>query len=498
MEAGLGLQSAAPALVVVFPAVMAVLVLLLGRRALLIVPLVTIPVSLGLAGTLARGVLREGSVLVMLGGWESPLGILLRADGLAAAFVAMTAVVASAIAFHLLAEDRRGRQRKGFSSQAAWALFLFLWAGLNAVFLSNDLFNLYVALELTSLSGVALVALAGSAAALRAQLRYLLYAAVGSLLYLMGVALLYAELGVLDLALAGRALAATAPVQAALILMTVGLLVKTAIWPLHFWLPAAHSTAPAPISAALSGLVVKASLYLLIRLWFDVFAPVLNDLAWSAMAALGAIAVLWGSLLALRQERMKMMIAYSTVAQLGYMLFVFPLAVAGGSAAREAWTGGVLVIIAHGIAKASMFLAAGAIIAALGSDEREKLAGASRRVPVPIFAFALAGLSIMALPPSGGFLGKWLLLRSAMTAGEWTLAAVLVVGGLLAAGYVLKFLIPAFRPVPEGASVEPLPSGLLGVGAMLLALVSVALGLAAGPVARLLEIGTPSIVAGGT
>jgi len=473
-------------LLIVLPALLAALLLLPGRWSLRLVPAAAVLLVGLVLAALFAAVAESGRVTAALGGWEAPLGITLRADGPALAFLLLTALVMAAILLYAAGEGRERREARILGT-----LLLFLWAGLNAVFLSHDLFNLYVALEIAGLSGVALVALAGGATALRAQMRYLLFATLGSLLYLLGVALLYAELGVLDLGLVAERVERSPPALVALALMTLGLLLKAAIWPLHFWLPPAHASAPPPVSAALSALVVKAALYLLVRLWFDVLPGLPTEAAWQLLGVLGAVAVIWGSLLALRQERLKLMIAYSTVAQLGYMLFLFPLARPGSPVAAEAWQGGLLQMLSHGLAKASMFLAAGAIVAALGSDRRAALAGGSRRVPLPLFALALAGLSILGLPPSGGFLAKWLLLRAALEVGQWWLALVMLLGGLLAAAYLLRFLLPAFRPVPVGEAAARIPSGAAGAAALGLALLSVALGLGAAPILALLAEAAP-------
>jgi len=489
-------QLLAPALLLpataVFPALLGVVALVLGRRAVPLVPLLAVTV-IGLAvAHLTAIVWQHSEVTVALGGWQAPLGIALRLDGLATAFLLMTGTVASGIAIYALVEYRHPAGGESRAAYGFWPLMMFLWAGLNTIFLSRDLFNLYVALEITSLSGIAMVGLNGEAAALVAQMRYLLFATLGSLFYLMGVAFLYAETGALDLAVIAGRLQVGPSASTAVVLTTLGLLLKTAIWPLHFWLPPAHARAPTPVSALLSGLVVKGSLYLLIRLWFELYAPVLDQVAWMVPGALGGVAVLWGSALALRQERLKLMLAYSTTAQLGYMLFAFPLAVAGPVEATQAWTGMVVLILAHGIAKAAMFLAAGAIVAVLGSDERVALAGATRLVPVPLFALALAGLSMMGLPPSGGFLGKWLMLRAAIGAGQWWLVAILVVGGLMAAAYLFRFLVPAFLPASEGKPDRPAATGLMGGAAIALALISILLGFVASPLNRLIAPAMPA------
>ncbi|MGF1455933.1 MAG: complex I subunit 5 family protein [Alphaproteobacteria bacterium] len=453
---------------------------------------VTVPLGLAVALGLAVSVAQEGPVRVALGGWTAPLGIGLRADGPAAVFLAMTAVVMAGVAL-FVDRDRalgdltheNGRRRAGLF----WTLTFLLWAGLAAAFLTHDLFNMYVALELTSLSGIALVAFAGGAAPLVAQMRYLFQATFGSLLFLMGVALVYGQAGVLDMALAGQSLGPSVTAGAAALLVTLGLMMKSAIWPLHAWLPPAHASAPAPVSAMLSALVVKASLYLLIRLWADTFSGLATPSLLGVIGVFGAGAILWGSLMALVQQRLKLMIAYSTLAQLGYALLALPLAGMAGLGAGLAWSAALLHLVSHGLAKAALFLAAGALAGALGSDDRAALAGAGRRCPVPVFVLGLAGLSIMALPPSGGFLAKWLLLGAAIEQGRWLIVAVLVSGGLLAAGYLARFVLPVFAPMTDDA---PLPvdarAGRKDLAALVLALVSLALGLAAAPVFDLLAV----------
>jgi multicomponent Na+:H+ antiporter subunit D len=279
--------------------------------------------------------------------------------------------------------------------------------------------------------------------------------------------------------------------------MTVGLFAKTALFPLHFWLPPAHAHAPAPASALLSALVVKASFYIVVRLWFDVFAPAVTPAATQVVGALGAAAILWGSVLALHQSRFKLLVAYSTAAQIGYLFLMFPLAGGGGEAqpwAAGGWTGGVYHAVSHAFAKAAMFLAAGTIIRAHGQDAIDDLAGAARHLPVTVFAIGLAGLTLMGLPPSGGFVAKWLMLTAAIASGQWWWAAVMVAGGLLAAAYMFRALAQAFatprEEEEEGGRFRAVPLRL-ELAPLLLALISVLLGVLSLPPFALLQIGRP-------
>ncbi|MDO9189052.1 MAG: proton-conducting transporter membrane subunit [Sulfurimicrobium sp.] len=443
-----------------------------------------VALQLALAATLAQQIIAGGARVYAVGGWGAPLGIDLAADGLSAVMLLLTQAVALPLAFYA---------RAYFAAHAAplryfWPLTGYLLAAMNALFLSADVFNIYVTLELLGLAAVGLVAVAGGAGPVSAAMRYLLATLLGSGAYLLGVALLYGVYGSVSLAALAPLIAADAPtaVSLAAALMLLGLMLKTALFPFHFWLPPAHGNAPAPVSSLLSALVIKASFYLILRLWFDLFAPIASVTAAQFLGALGAGAVIWGSLLALRQTHLKMLVAYSTVAQVGYLFLIFPLATgAAAEVAASAWQGGVLQAVAHGLAKAAMFAAAGAMIAATGRDEIAGLAGVATRLPLTLFTFVLAGMTIMGLPPSGGFSAKWLLLGAALASGQWWWIVVMLAGGLLSAAYVFKVLRQAFLPAEEAAHFKPLPR-TLEWPAFLLALASLLLGLWASEMLNLL------------
>lgn len=447
-------------------------------RALVLGSLLGLPLLL-VAPTLALMAGEPGELL--LAGYAPPLGIRLAFDGLAALLLWLVAAVGIAASLHAWASIGAARSARRF-----WPLWGLCFAGLNLLLLSADLFNLYVGLELVSLSAVALVAWVGSLDALRAAMRYLLLAMLGSLVYLLGVALVYAGSGTLDIALAGQRLEHDTLRGAALALMTGGLLLKAAVFPLHGWLPLAHAKAPGPVSAVLSALVVKVCLVLLYRLWFDGLVALPPLAAGRLLATLGAAAVVFGSLLALRQQRLKRLVAHSTVAQLGYLLLIFALPT------DAAWQGSVYHALSHGLAKAAMFLAAANLMQRLGSDALIRLRGVDARLPLSAFAFALAGVSLMGLPPSGGFLAKWLLLSSAWAQQAWVWVAVLLLGSLLAAAYLIRVLALMFsRPAARLEGVGTQPSRVAELAALLLALGAIALGFAAAPLLELLQVPVP-------
>jgi len=464
--------------------VMAILLPLAGALICFIWPRRSMPLGLVTAlaivacvAGLVWQVAEYGTQRYAIGGWGAPLGIDLYADGLSVLMLMLTAVVGLGISVYSTGYFERK------TSAVFWPLWLFLWAALNALFLSADIFNLYVTLELLGLAAVALVALAGGADALTAAMRYLLVNITGSLFFLLGVVLFYHNFGSLDIAILSQQVESSPAAWAATGLMSAGLLLKTALFPLHFWLPPAHARAPAPVSALLSALVVKASFYILLRLWLEIF-PLDNAAPGQLLGLLGAGAVLWGGFQALRQTRLKLMIAYSTVAQLGYLFLAFPLGT------TIAWKGALYLLMSHALAKAAMFMAAGNIMRFGGHDRIADLDRVAQRLPLTLAAFTLAGISSMGLPPSGGFIGKWLLLDAALYSGQWWWALILILGGLLTAAYVFKVVGYAFTRAEVTRETRTVPARMEWT-ALLLATAAVLLGLFTPWPLALLDIGFP-------
>ncbi|MFU8877007.1 MAG: complex I subunit 5 family protein [Wenzhouxiangellaceae bacterium] len=445
---------------------------LLGMLAVLALPVVLVPLT-------ASGLGLE-PIELALGGWAVPLGIGWRVDALSLLLLwthAIVALAASVAAWH----GAHG------ASARFWPTWLLLITGLNAALVSADWFNLYVALELITLCAVALAALDDSAAALRAAMRYLVLGMLGSLMYLLGVGLVYAQTGSLAMAAPSSGMSLSVTAQA---LILTGLLVKAAIFPLHVWLPAAHGHAPGPVSAMLSAVVVKIAILACWRLWFQ-SGPGLPPAALAnLLGLLGVAAMLYGSIMALVQRRLKMVVAYSTVAQLGLLLLLFPLA------GELAFKGAGFHLLTHALAKAAMFLAAANVLVALGTDRIHRLPGLDSRLPIETFTLALAGVTLMGLPPSGGFAAKWMLLQAAWQSANLFWLVALLVGGLLSAAYIFRVLaMTCFHPRPAGCPRRcdrpPLASSL---AALALALGGLLIGLWPAPVLRLLEAGLPGVL----
>lgn len=477
-------------------------------------------------------------VALAVGGHEAPLGVTLRADGLSALFLALSAVVGTVVTAYAALLPPPGHDADGRPAGSPdalpgfWPLWLGCWAGIAAVVTAGDLFTLYVGLELVSLTAIALVALGGPDA-YAAALRYLFVAVFGSLLFLVGVALVVAVTGTLDVDLAARVLAEdptgrpTAVV--ALGLMSVGLALKLALVPLHRWLIPAHAGAPSTVSPLLSALVIKASLVVLLRCWIWLVAPsasvgvsdgvgwpeaetALRALTW-LLAGLGTLAILVGSVLALRQTRLKPLIAYSTVAQVGYWFLALPIVFDPASSSLEeqgvtsladdavvsgAVTGSVALALGHGLAKAALFLAAGYLKDVYGTDEIAELRGAGVRHPMLVMAVGLAAVGLTGLPLSLGFTGKWQLATAAVGAGHYWILVVLVAGTLLSAAYLLKVIAPLLvEAEDDDTNIEP--PDARGVGApplvqaapFALGVLTVASGFLGVWVSGLLDVGAP-------
>ncbi|HMO51417.1 MAG TPA: proton-conducting transporter membrane subunit [Kiritimatiellia bacterium] len=463
-----------------------------GRRG--VVSFVLAGIAISTAMTFAKLLLR-GPYSHSIGGWVAPLGITWQIDGLAAAMILLTSLVGVMISRYALeyfgssAEEQR---------QAAyfWPLWFFLLSGLYAIFLTADIFNWYVTLELSGLAAVGLITLSEKPQALTGSMRYLLIALCASLFYLLGVVFLYGEYGSLDLTTLAARIQPGSVTQVALALMTIGLIAKAALFPLHFWLPPAHANAPSPVSAALSALVVKAGFYILLRLQLVLWPVVSTRYLAIGLGALGAAAILWGSAQAIRQSRLKLLIAYSTVAQIGYLFIMFPLLHAGWAGdplwASYAWAGGVYQALSHGLAKAALFLAAGVVIHAVGDDRLDSLRGLGEKLPLTATAMALAGISLMGIPPGAGFIAKWLLLSASVASGQWGWAVVMILGGLMAVGYLFR----VYRRLLTARDVPVLhqPPRRMEAVALTLAILSLVFGLSSYPLFYLLRIGAPASV----
>ena len=440
-----------------------------------------------------------GTVTASAFGFAPPLGIRLRLDPIGA-WILPVAGFAAVVAPYAARSTRDVLDAR--SGPAFHALLLANVGGMIGFALSADLFNLFVFMELTALSSYALVALGGRGVAAFAALKYLMIGAVSSLAMLLGVGLLYRETGVLDLVLVAERLALRAaaggdagPIVVAFALLATSFLVKAALFPLHTWLPDAHAIAMGPVSAILSGLVVKVGILGLLRLYQLAYASdVLGLQAFNlVLAVLGAIAIVMGAFFAMFQNDVKLMLAYSTVSNVGYIVLGL------GLASPYAVLGAAVHVFNHALIKITLFLAAGAMVHATGRRTLHDLGGVARSMPVTTAALAIGAISIVGLPPTAGFVCKWYIALGAFEADRGAFGATLVFGALFIFVYFVRmvnafYFRPAHHPDVRDATEVPwamrAPLLLLAVGCLWM-------GVFSGWTIAFVEPGVAGLVPGG-
>lgn len=416
---------------------------------------------------LARRVMLEGTLIYHMSGWPPPWGIELRADGLGA----FTMVVLTLISFITVVYAGRSLQTEIAEGRLNlyYGLFLILLGAMSGMALSNDAFNIFVFAEVGAIAAAGLVAVKDKGACIEAGFKYLILSTMGSGLFLFGIAQLYMVTGYLNLDYLGAALPHALgeyPVVIAVAagMIMVGLAVKAALYPLHVWLPDAHSTAPSPSSAVLSGLVVKIYMVVFIKMFYRTFGtelldivPVLTILKWAAV-----IGILTGSLVAMFQSDIKRMLAWSTVGQIGFIFLGISVLTPNGL------SGALFHILAHAVVKSMLFLCAGAMIYASGRRRIADLHGAGLYMPVPMAAFAIGSMSMVGLPGLAGFVSKVYIAMGALDAGEPLLVFVILASSLLNAIYFLPIVTKAFftddaRPIETRPLAKSMTWALLSL-----------------------------------
>lgn len=436
-------------------------------------------IAFAISLALLHHVLTAGAISYHIGGWDPSLGIEYRVDVFNALILVLVSGVAAAIApfawKSVAAEIEPGR--------VAWfyTLYLLSLAGLLGIAITGDAFNAFVFLEISSLSSYTLISLGRDRRALVAAYQYLILGTIGATFYIIGVGFLYLMTGTLNLGLMAQRIVeveSTRAVLTALAFITVGISLKLALFPLHVWLPNAYAYAPSTATVFLAATSTKVAIYLFVRYLFTVFGahfvfvdhavtPVLMALSIAAIFGAGTVAVF--------QSNVKRMFAYSSVAQIGYITLGIAIATQTGL------TGGIVHIVNHGLIKAALFMALGAVMLRIKSCAIDDLAGIGRKMPQTLAALVIAGLGLIGVPGTVGFVSKWYLVVAAFEQGWWWLGFLIVASSLLTVVYVGRVVEVAWfrEPSAVAATASEAPLAML-VPIWLLAGATVFFGLDAG------------------
>lgn len=464
------------------------LALLVGARWRWTVLVVGATTHFAAAGALFAAVLEHGVQVTHVGGWRSPLGIALAADPFAAVLVLLTGLLGFAVGLQLARAPRGAESPVG----SVPALVLFLLAGVDAAFLTADLFHLYVAFEVLLLASFLLLVAEGGRAQRVATVRYLVPGVLSSMLLLAGVGLTYGLTGTLflpDVADRFAELSPSPAVRAVACVLALSFALKAGLFPVFAWLPASYPAAPSAIAALFAGLLTKVGVYALVRV-FTLVLP--GELAWLGpvlLAVAGATMVV-GVLGALGQWDIQRLLSFHVVSQVGYLVVGLGLGTTAGLAST------VLYVFHNSVAKACLLLATGVVRLRRGTDRLRELGGLARTDPLLGALFLVAALALAGIPPLSGFWAKLLVLAAAVDAEAWTILAVAAGVGLLTLLSMTKIWtsafwgeLPASGPVPVGAAdSDPTRRPLAELAPVaLLAAVVVALGLCAGPAIEVAE-----------
>lgn len=448
------------------------------------------PLTLGALGfsTLASlavlsRVLDQGGYSYMVGNWAPPMGIELVIDPLSALMLLLISAVsllATLSALPMVTKEQAGREHLFFT------LYLILIAGLMGLVMTGDAFNLYVLLEITSITTYGLIAM-GKGRAPLASFNYVIMGSVGACFYLLGVGYLYiltGSLNMADIASLLPQLGGGAAVATALGFILVGLWIKMALFPLHGWLPNAYSLAPTGAGLLVAPLMTKVTIYLMIRVMFSVFGAdylfVQNPLVQSGMVWLATVGIVCASCLALAQRNLKRMLTYIIVAEVGYMVGGVWLANSIGM------TGAVLHIVNDALMTLCLFLVVAAITHRTGSLEFDRLEGIYKRMPITMAAFTVGAFSMIGIPPTAGFFSKWYLIMGGIEAGHWEYVVALLFSSLVNAVLFFRIIEIAYFGGRSGqGKIQREEAPLIMQGPLVLtAAALIVIGLGSGPLVQ--------------
>ncbi len=379
-----------------------------------------------------------GKISYRLGGWAPPWGIEYAIDSLNGFVLCVISFIAFIVCFY--ARKSVDLEIVGSKKSAFYSIFMLFVTGIMGMVITGDIFNMYVFLEITSIAGYTLIACGKSRGALMASYNYLIFGTIAGTFILIGIGHIYMATGTLNIADLRERLPASyhsTVVLTAFAFFTVGFCLKIALFPLHVWLPKAYGYAPSVVSALMAAVGTKVGVYAMLRVMFGVFriefdmevVPVTKILL-----VVSSVAIIVGSVLAIAQTRIKWMLAYSSIGQIGYIVL-------GATLANHiAMTGSVVHILNHALMKASLFMIVGCLVYKIGLEDISEFKGLGKRMPFTMAAFTISGLSMVGVPLTVGFVSKWHIAIGALDAGMWYFVPVLIISSLLTAIYFWRII----------------------------------------------------------
>ena len=450
-----------PVLLVVVPLVAAPIAALLNRPRLSWAVAVAATLwALYAALELLSQTMASGAIHYELGGWTAPYGIEYVVDAANAWVVVIVALIGALVTPYARASVEQEITEDRIP--LFYAAFILCLTGLLGIAVTGDVFNVFVFLEISSLSAYALIALGNDRRALTASFQYLIMGSVGATFIVIGIGLMYVMTGTLNMAdLADRLpeVASSRTIPVAFTFLTVGITLKLALFPLHLWLPNAYTYAPSAVTAFIASTATKVAVYLLLRFFFTIFGATFSFDVMQLdriLMPLALIAIVAMSLVAIYQENVKRLLAYSSVAQIGYMVLGISFASVLGL------TAGILHLFNHALMKGALFMSMGCVMYRVGSVRLERMNGLGRAMPWTMAAFVVGGLSLIGVPLTVGFVSKWYLVQAALEQGMWPVAGVVLLGSLLALMYVWKVVeVAYFREADPELGISEAPLSLL-------------------------------------
>jgi len=445
-----------PALQVILPLAAAPLCVIFHHRVLAwVLTLLVCLISFYFSIMLLNRVLAGDAITYAMGGWVAPWGIEYYIDKLTAYML----LIINAIAVLVVLGAREIVESEIASDRIYlfYTAFLLNLTGLLGIITTGDAFNLFVFIEIASLSSYAMIAIGRDRRSLYAAFKYLIFGTVGASFILISVGLLYVVTGTLNIADLSQQLSDaenTSTITTAFVFFIIGISLKAAIFPLHLWLPDAYTYSPSIVSTFLAGTTTKVFIYVLIRFIYSLYGYEFSFFAESfhyllILTASGAI--LYGSYLAIQQDSLKRILAYSSIAQIGYMVLGVALITELGL------TASLIHIFNHAFIKVGLFLAVTAIIYSYNTDSLEKLRGIAKTSPFVFVLFIISGLSLIGVPLTSGFISKWYLIKASLEANYWISVSIIVISSVMAIIYIGRIIETAYfkSAAKQTATIDP-------------------------------------------